>query len=111
VWLLLMRRSGFDPDNIAKRLVCEKKWCRSGFDPDGIAQLVVQAINNGVGRDSIPTDCSNLKVNKKEKMDTVENAKVKAGDFCLVDTEGKQVHLSDFAGKKPVVLVFNRGFA
>jgi cytochrome oxidase Cu insertion factor (SCO1/SenC/PrrC family) len=48
---------------------------------------------------------------KRIKMDTLENAKVKAGDFCLVDTEGKQVHLTDFVGKKPVVLVFNRGFA
>ncbi len=34
-----------------------------------------------------------------------------ARDFTLTDTQGKQVSLSDFRGKKHVVLVFNRGFA
>lgn len=43
-------------------------------------------------------------------MDTLLKEKVKAGDFCLVNTNDQQVHLSDFVGKKPVVLVFNRGF-
>ncbi len=32
-----------------------------------------------------------------------------APDFVLYDTEGKEVHLSDYKGKKNVVLVFNRG--
>jgi len=31
-------------------------------------------------------------------------------DFRLVDTEGNVVAISDFQGKKHVVLVFNRGF-
>jgi len=31
-------------------------------------------------------------------------------DFTLVDTQGKQITLSDFQGKKNVYLVFNRGF-
>jgi peroxiredoxin len=31
-------------------------------------------------------------------------------DFALKDTEGKEFRLSDFNGKSPVVLVFNRGF-
>jgi peroxiredoxin len=44
-------------------------------------------------------------------MDIIQKEKVKAEDFCLVDTRDRQVHLSDFLGKKPVVLVFNRGFA
>ena len=34
-----------------------------------------------------------------------------APDFALVDTAGCEVRLSDFRGKQPVVLVFNRGFA
>jgi peroxiredoxin len=33
-----------------------------------------------------------------------------APDFAAVDSEGKTVRLSDYRGKKNVVLVFNRGF-
>jgi peroxiredoxin len=33
-----------------------------------------------------------------------------APEFSLVDANGKQVRLSDFHGKKNVLLVFNRGF-
>ncbi len=33
-----------------------------------------------------------------------------APDFSLPDFSGKEVRLSDFRGKKHVVLVFNRGF-
>lgn len=32
-----------------------------------------------------------------------------APDFSRVDTQGQTVQLSDFRGKKHVVLVFNRG--
>jgi peroxiredoxin len=32
-----------------------------------------------------------------------------ATDFALKDTAGKTVRLSDYRGKQPVVLVFNRG--
>jgi peroxiredoxin len=33
-----------------------------------------------------------------------------APDFDLVDSEGRQVRLSDYRGKQNVMLVFNRGF-
>ena len=33
-----------------------------------------------------------------------------APDFAAIDSEGRTVRLSDFKGKKHVVLVFNRGF-
>jgi peroxiredoxin len=33
-----------------------------------------------------------------------------APDFTLEDTQGHSVSLSDYRGKKHVVLVFNRGF-
>jgi peroxiredoxin len=33
-----------------------------------------------------------------------------APDFALIDTQGQSVTLSDYRGKKHVVLVFNRGF-
>jgi peroxiredoxin len=32
-----------------------------------------------------------------------------APEFVLHDTEGRAVHLSDYKGKKNVILVFNRG--
>ncbi len=35
---------------------------------------------------------------------------VMAPDFSAVDSEGRRVQLSDFKGKKNVMLVFNRGF-
>lgn len=34
-----------------------------------------------------------------------------APDFALEDFRGQTVRLSDYRGKKHVVLVFNRGFA
>lgn len=36
--------------------------------------------------------------------------KTKAPDFSLQDFNGKKVSLSDFFGKKNVIIVFNRGF-
>ncbi len=33
-----------------------------------------------------------------------------APDFTLVDTHGNEVRLSDYRGKKHVLLVLNRGF-
>ncbi|HVO71744.1 MAG TPA: hypothetical protein VMT24_16965 [Aggregatilineaceae bacterium] len=35
---------------------------------------------------------------------------LEAPDFALTDLQGMQVRLSDYCGKKHVVLVFNRGF-
>jgi peroxiredoxin len=32
-----------------------------------------------------------------------------APDFVLRDIEGREVRLSDFKGKKNIILVFNRG--
>ena len=34
----------------------------------------------------------------------------RAPDFEIEDLNGKLVHLSDFAGRKPVLLAFLRGF-
>lgn len=34
-----------------------------------------------------------------------------APDFALADINGNEVRLSDFQGKKNVLLIFNRGFA
>jgi peroxiredoxin len=36
---------------------------------------------------------------------------VMAPDFSVNDSEGRQVQLSDYKGKKNVMLVFNRGFS
>ena len=36
---------------------------------------------------------------------------VVAPDFAMTDTEGRTIRLSDYRGKKHVVLVFNRGFS
>ena len=33
-----------------------------------------------------------------------------APDFTATDSEGRAIRLSDYQGKKNVVLVFNRGF-
>jgi hypothetical protein len=33
-----------------------------------------------------------------------------APDFALDDFQGRTVRLSDYRGKRPVILVFNRGF-
>lgn len=33
-----------------------------------------------------------------------------APDFILADFQGNEIRLSDFRGKKNVLLVFNRGF-
>jgi peroxiredoxin len=35
---------------------------------------------------------------------------VLAPDFAAKDSEGRDIRLSDYRGKKNVVLVFNRGF-
>ncbi len=40
----------------------------------------------------------------------VNNEATLAPDFTATDTEGRIIHLSDYKGKKNVVLVFNRGF-
>ena len=42
---------------------------------------------------------------------TSDNQTTSAPDFTATDSEGKVLHLSDYKGKKNVVLVFNRGFA
>lgn len=42
--------------------------------------------------------------------DIDKNQFTPAPDFELDDSEGRKVRLSDYRGKKHVVLVFNRGF-
>jgi peroxiredoxin len=39
-----------------------------------------------------------------------KNQNPPAPDFSAIDSEGKAVQLSNYRGKKKVVLVFNRGF-
>jgi cytochrome oxidase Cu insertion factor (SCO1/SenC/PrrC family) len=50
------------------------------------------------GTDLSPTDLQRIKVGQP------------APDFTLEDTDGKNISLSDFRGKKTAVLVFYRGF-
>ena len=50
------------------------------------------------GPDLAPTDLNRIKVGQP------------APDFSLEDIDGKVITLSDFRGKKTVVLVFYRGF-
>jgi cytochrome oxidase Cu insertion factor (SCO1/SenC/PrrC family) len=50
------------------------------------------------GPDLAPTDLNRIKVGQP------------APDFSLEDTGGKVITLSDFRGKKSVVLVFYRGY-
>ena len=50
------------------------------------------------GADLSPTDLQRIKVGQP------------APDFTLEDIEGKNITLSDFRGKKTVVLVFYRGY-
>ena len=50
------------------------------------------------GADLAPTDLNRIKVGQA------------APDFTLQDTDGKAITLSDFRGKKSVVLVFYRGY-
>ena len=50
------------------------------------------------GTDLSPTDLQRIKVGQP------------APDFTLEDMDGKNITLSDFRGKKTVVLVFYRGF-
>jgi cytochrome oxidase Cu insertion factor (SCO1/SenC/PrrC family) len=50
------------------------------------------------GNDLSPTDLQRIKVGQP------------APDFTLEDMDGKNITLSDFRGKKTVVLVFYRGF-
>ena len=50
------------------------------------------------GTDLDPTDLQRIKVGQP------------APDFTLEDMEGKSISLSDFRGKKTVVLVFYRGY-
>lgn len=50
------------------------------------------------GTDLSPTDFQRIKVGQP------------APDFTLEDMEGKNITLSDFRGKKTVVLVFYRGY-
>ena len=50
------------------------------------------------GTDLSPTDLQRVKVGQP------------APDFTLEDMDGKNITLSDFRGKKTVVLVFYRGF-
>lgn len=53
------------------------------------------------------------RTNIQREVDNVTAVEInkQAPDFELDDFDGKPVRLSDFAGRKHVVLVFNRGFS
>ena len=53
-----------------------------------------------------PKDVANLAPTDLERVKTGQPAP----DFALEDANGKSVSLSDFRGKKSVVLVFYRGY-
>ena len=42
--------------------------------------------------------------------DRIPDTVAQAPDFVLVDTNGREVRLSDFRDRQHVVLVLNRGF-
>jgi peroxiredoxin len=47
---------------------------------------------------------------KGEEMAKKVQINTTAPDFTLQDFEGKTVRMSDYQGRKHVVLIFNRGF-
>jgi cytochrome oxidase Cu insertion factor (SCO1/SenC/PrrC family) len=53
-----------------------------------------------------PKDATNLSATDLERIKVGQPAP----DFTLEDMDGKNITLSDFRGKKTVVLVFYRGF-
>ena len=58
----------------------------------------IAQLGPGDGNDLGPTDLNRIKVGQS------------APDFTLEETSGKPIALSDFRGKKSVVLVFYRGY-
>ena len=53
-----------------------------------------------------PKDSANLSATEIDRIKTGQAAP----DFALENTDGKAIALSDFRGKKAVVLVFYRGY-
>jgi cytochrome oxidase Cu insertion factor (SCO1/SenC/PrrC family) len=53
-----------------------------------------------------PKDAVNLPATELERVKVGQSAP----DFTLEDVDGKNISLSDFRGKKSVVLVFYRGY-
>jgi peroxiredoxin len=41
---------------------------------------------------------------------SIKEVNTPAPDFSAIDVDGKPISLSDFKGKKHVILVLNRGF-
>jgi peroxiredoxin len=51
-----------------------------------------------------------MTVARGEKQTIIKSQATVAPEFKATDSEGRTVQLSDYRGKKHVVLVFNRGF-
>ena len=64
--------------------------------------------------DSLSNHCQGRLVASRSKRGRFQMAKVeintRAPDFSLEDFHGNTVSLSEFSGKKNILIVFNRGF-
>jgi cytochrome oxidase Cu insertion factor (SCO1/SenC/PrrC family) len=71
-----------------------------------ISLLLVLFAHAPVSAQSAAQDGANLPATDLKRVKVGEPA----ADFTLEDAEGKKISLSDFRGKKSVVLVFYRGY-
>jgi len=71
-----------------------------------ITALIVIVVVGPVAAQLGPKDGTDLKPTEIERIKVGQSAP----DFSLEDSDGKAISLSDYRGKKSVVLVFYRGY-